>query len=171
MPPIAALIFLPPVLVICLWVAWSDMKFMKIPNKAVLTLGAVYVVLGAGLGVFGLMDWPSYGWGLVLGAGVLALGFVVTVAGLIGAGDAKFAAVMAPFFWGAPVNFALALFAACMLAAFATHRLVKYTPLRRPVADWASWTHPDFPMGLALTSTLLIHLSLRAWPLFAAVLA
>ena len=31
-----ALVFLPFVLPIALWVAWSDMARMKIPNKAVL---------------------------------------------------------------------------------------------------------------------------------------
>ncbi len=41
-----ALWFLPFVLPIALWVAWSDMKFMKIPNKAVLALVAVFAVVG-----------------------------------------------------------------------------------------------------------------------------
>ena len=51
-----------------------------------------------------------------------------------------------------------------------THRLVKWTPpLRNAVADWESWTRKDFPMGLALTSTIMIYLLLRIWPLFVPV--
>ena len=42
----AALWFLPFVAPICLWVAWNDMAFMKIPNKAVVALAAVYLVIG-----------------------------------------------------------------------------------------------------------------------------
>ena len=41
-----ALWFLPFVLPICLYVAYTDLAFMKITNKAVLVLGAVFVVLG-----------------------------------------------------------------------------------------------------------------------------
>lgn len=39
-----ALWFLPFALPIAVWVAWSDMKFMRIPNKAVLALTAVFLV-------------------------------------------------------------------------------------------------------------------------------
>lgn len=141
------------------------MKFMKIPNKAVLALGAVYI----GLGLF-VLPWQMWLWGLALGGGVLAIGFVLTALGLIGAGDAKFAAAMAPFFVAGPLNLIVALFGACLLAAFFTHRLVKWTPpLRNAVADWESWTRKDFPMGLALTSTIMIYLLLRIWPLFVPV--
>ncbi len=38
--------FLPPVAAIGLWVAWSDMKFMKIPNTAVIALALAYLVIG-----------------------------------------------------------------------------------------------------------------------------
>ena len=46
LPNAAALTFLPFALAIGIWVAWSDMRFMKIPNKAVLALGAVYLAVG-----------------------------------------------------------------------------------------------------------------------------
>jgi len=28
---------------------------------------------------------------------------------------------------------------------------------RRATADWASWTHADFPMGLALSGTITFY--------------
>lgn len=154
MTPLAAMVLFPFALVIGLWVAWSDMKFMKIPNKAVMALLAVFVVLG--VMVLPFMVWL---WALALAAGVLVVGFVLNMGGAVGAGDAKFAAAMAPFFIGADIRIVLALFAACLLGAFASHRLAGRIPAFRAAAgDWASWTHKDFPMGLALSGTLIFHL-------------
>ncbi len=41
-----ALWFLPFLVPIAVWVAWSDMKFMKIPNMAVLAMMVVFLVVG-----------------------------------------------------------------------------------------------------------------------------
>lgn len=170
--PIAALITLPFVLLICVWVAWSDMKFMKIPNKAVMALLLVYLVTGGIWILFGLMAWQDVLWGLAYGGIVLVIGFIVTALGMVGAGDSKFAAAMAPFFIGGNLTFVLALFAACLLGAFFSHRLMKWTPpLRRRTSDWESWTRNDFPMGLALTGTMILYLVSLVWPLFAPVSA
>jgi len=151
----AQLAFLPFALAIGIWVSWSDMKFMKIPNKAVMALAAVWVIVG--IFVVPLDLWL---WGLALGAATLVVTFLATVAGLIGAGDAKFAAAMAPFFVTADPRFVMALFAACLLGAFVGHRGMRLvTPFRSATADWASWTNKDFPMGLALSGTLILHLA------------
>ncbi|SEN06026.1 prepilin peptidase CpaA [Gemmobacter aquatilis] len=150
----SALWFLPVCLPIAIWVAWSDMKFMKIPNKAVIAMAVAYAVVG--LLAFPLQAW-LWGWA-VLGI-VLLAGFVANAAGLVGAGDAKFAAAMAPVFSTGDLRLILALFAACLLGAFATHRLARLIPpVRRATADWESWTRKDFPMGLALAGTLIFYL-------------
>ena len=162
MTPIAALILLPFATAIGVWVAWSDMKFMKIPNQAVLALLAVWLVLG----IF-VMPLQSWAWGWALAAGALVVGFVASSAGLVGAGDAKFASAMAPFFVHADYRAILGLYAACLLGAFAAHRLARLIPpLRRATTEWASWTHKDFPMGLALAGTLIFYLSAKLLPLF-----
>lgn len=155
MTPLAAGIFLPFVASIGLWVAWSDMAAMKIPNQAVLALWLVWLVPGVFLVPLGLWAW---GWALALG--VLVLGFVLNAAGLMGAGDAKFASAMAPFFVDADLRIVLGLMAACLLGAFTAHRLARLVPaIRRAAPDWASWTHDDFPMGLALAGMLIITLA------------
>lgn len=160
--PLAALAFLIPALPISVWVAWSDMKSMKIPNKAVMALALAFLVVG-----LLVLPFTAYLWALALGIGVLVLGFLGNAAGLFGAGDAKFAAAMAPFFVGADARFVLGLFAACLLGAFASHRLAGRIPaFRSATADWASWTHKDFPMGLALTGTLIFYLLAAVMPLF-----
>ena len=41
-----ALWFLPFVLPICIWVAWSDLREMRIPNVSVLALAGVFLAVG-----------------------------------------------------------------------------------------------------------------------------
>jgi len=40
--------------------------------------------------------------------------------------------------------------------------------IRKHAPDWASWSHADFPMGLALAGILNIYLILQAIPLIIA---
>ena len=161
---VAALTFLPFALIIGIWVSWSDMRAMKIPNQAVLALGAAYLVTGPFV-----LPLASYGWGWALGAVVLIAGIVLNSAGALGAGDAKFAAAMAPYFVGSDLRFDLGLLAACLLGAFAAHRLMRATPFRAAVPDWASWSNPRFPMGLALSGMLIFYLLAVVWLNSAAV--
>ena len=157
-PARAALAFLPFVLALALWVAWSDMARMKIPNVAVLALVAVYLVVGPW--VLPLADW---GWRWLHLAVVLLIGFLANMGGLLGAGDAKFAAGAAPFVAASDALALTTVFAAILLAAFASHRLVRaIRPLRAAAPHWESWTHPKFPMGLALGPALAIYLGLCA---------
>ena len=150
-----ALWFLPFVVPIAIWVAWSDMKFMKIPNKAVLALALVFAVVG-----LLALPLPDYGWRWVHLAVILAVGFALTIAGLVGAGDAKFAAAMAPFVALDDTRLFIGIFAASLIAAFAAHRLMRAIPkVRNAAPNWASWSHRKFPMGLALSGALLMHLA------------
>lgn len=160
--PYAALALLPFATLVAIWVSWSDMKFMKIPNKAGIAMLVLWLVVGLIMVPFKLWLW---GWALA--AAVLVAGFVLNAGGAVGAGDAKFAAAMAPAFILADVRFILGLFAACLLGAFAAHRLVGLVPaFRAATSDWQSWTHKDFPMGLALSGTLIFYLLAALLPLF-----
>ena len=154
----SALWFLPFAAPVCVYVCWSDMRMMKIPNNAVLALTAVFVVVG--LIALPLAD---YSWRLLQLGVVLLLGIVMNAPGLVGAGDAKFAAAAAPFIHPGDFIFLMMLLAATLLGAFAAHRLAKYSPLRRMAPGWQSWeTGSDFPMGLALGGTLALYLALGA---------
>jgi prepilin peptidase CpaA len=154
--PDAALWFLISTLPIALWVAWSDMATMKIPNKAVVALTLVYAVVG----IF-VLPLPEYFWRWSHLAVVLVIGFLLNLTGGVGAGDAKFAAAMAPFFALADWLFVMILFSIVLVAAFLTHRGARRIPaVRRAFPDWESWTRKDFPMGLALSGTLLAYLAL-----------
>jgi len=154
----AALWFLPFVLPICFYVAFTDLREMRITNQAIIVLAAVFVIVGAIA-----LPWPVYGMRLEQMIAVLVIGVVFNAAGAIGAGDAKFAAAAAPFIALGDLRDLLAIFAATLLAAFVTHRLAKYTPLRRIAPDWKSWDMGrKFPMGLSLGGTLAIYLILGA---------
>jgi len=87
--------FILPVIAIGLWVAWSDMKFMKIPNTAVLAMAGAFLLIGPLA-----LSFDLYLWGLGLGVVTLIAGFVASTLRVVGAGDAKFAAAMAPYFAG-----------------------------------------------------------------------
>ena len=154
-----ALWFLPFALPIASWVSWSDMKFMKIPNKSVIALAAVWLIVG-----FFVMERPDWLWGFAFLAIALVIGFGANMISLIGAGDAKFAAAMAPFFVVADWRYALGLFTACLLAAFIFHRVARRIPaLKSLTTTWVSWTNKDFPMGLALSGTLIFYLATPLW--------
>lgn len=154
--PSAALWFLPFVLPIAIWVAWSDMATMKIPNKAVLALIVVYLVIG-----LIALPFDQWAWQLVHFAVILGIGFVASAIGLMGAGDAKFAAAAAPFIvLGDSMNL-LALLAIWSLFGFLSHRLARVTPIRKLVPHWESWERTrDFPMGYPLAGTLVTYLAL-----------
>ncbi len=159
-PSLSALVFLPFVLPIAIWVAWSDLKSMKIPNKAVIALGAVFLILGPFL-----LPLPVWAWQLVHVAVVLVVGFLLSSVGALGAGDAKFATAMAPFVLWGDVSFFLLLLAATTAAAIATHRILRgVAAFRRLTPDWESWERrKDFPMGFPLAGALVFYLALAAF--------
>jgi prepilin peptidase CpaA len=152
----AALWFLPFALPICAWVALSDLRRMKIPNMAVLALLAVFMVVGVLV-----LPFENYAWRFAHLAIFLVLGILANAIGLMGAGDAKFIAVAAPFVALGDAATVCLLFAAVLIAAFASHRIVMHSPLRRLAPDWTSWQMTKkFPMGLALGPTLALYLAL-----------
>ncbi len=132
------------------------MRTMKIPNVAV---GA----LVAGFAVLGLIALPFdvYLWQWTHLVVVLVAGFILNAAGVMGAGDAKFAAAAAPYILLDDIITLAWVFIACVITGFITHRIAMYSPLRRLVPEWESWTAGRrFPMGLPLGMTLVFYLLL-----------
>ncbi len=151
--------FLPFVLPLCLAAAYTDLSSMRIPNWINDCLGATYVILG----LFIMPSWAEYGWQLLhlpIGVGI---GFLFYSAGVMGAGDAKFIGAAAPLVMLADLPALIMIYTANLLAAFATHRLAKFTPLSRLAPGWKSWSvGKKFPMGFSLGGTLAIYLILVA---------
>lgn len=156
--PTAALWLLPIALPVSVFCAWNDMRAMKIPNIAVMTLVAGFALLG----LFAF-DFTQYFWQWSHLIVVLVIGFLLNMAGVLGAGDAKFAAAAAPFIALGDFAQLMWIMAACIAAGFITHRIAKHSPLRRLVPHWESWNSGrNFPMGLPLGMTLVFYLLMAA---------
>lgn len=157
-PATTALWFLPFVLPLCLYVAYTDMAQMRITNQAVIALALVFILMGPFL-----LPFETYLWRLLAGVIVLVLGIMLNAVGTMGAGDAKFLAAGAPYVALGDLRLLMALFMAVLLAAAITHRGIARTPLRRLAPHWESWNRgKKFPMGLALGATLAAYLALGA---------
>ncbi|RFU12512.1 hypothetical protein DZD18_11960 [Rhodobacteraceae bacterium W635] len=162
--PLEALWFLPFVLPICIWVALSDLREMRIPNISVLALAGVFLVIGLAQVMIEVMAFSTWYMRLLQLAVVLLAGFAVSSLGLVGAGDAKFAAAMAPFVAPGDYLMFLLLFAAVLVGSWLTHRGAGMVPaVRRATPGWVSWDRGKlFPMGVALAGALVIYLALGA---------
>lgn len=166
----AAFWFLPVVIPIAIYVSWTDMSAMKIKNHAMITLFFAFVILGP----FAL-GFPAYFLHLLHAPIVLVIGMLLWGLRLMGAGDAKMFAAMAPYF-AASDGFLLAIiFVAASFAGLLVHSVFRFTPLRNLAPDWQSWTAQSdklrggifglkmtFPKGLILSMTLVYYLVLVA---------
>ncbi len=155
--PAEATAFLPVAAAVGGWVMVSDLREMRIPNRAVLALLAAFLVIGAFL-----LPIDALAWRLGQGLAVLVIGFLLNMVGLMGAGDAKFAAAMAPFIDPADVLPVLMLFAGLTAISLILHRLALVIPgSRARLTKWASWQRlREFPMGVPLALTLIVYLAL-----------
>lgn len=155
----SAVWFLPAVTPIAIYIAWNDMRSLKITNVSVLALLGAYVVIGPF--AFG----PElFAWQLLHLPVTLVVCMALWALGLMGGGDAKMIAAMSPFFFVGDLLLILQIFAASLLGALALHSLFRFTALRRIAPDWKSWTAGRyFPKGLPLGMTLVFYLSVVAF--------
>ncbi|MEL6584976.1 MAG: prepilin peptidase [Pseudomonadota bacterium] len=154
-----ALISLLLLLLPCFYAAWSDLAFMKIPNWLSLYVIAAYLV-----SMPFLVPLDDMGLRLTIALGVLVLGFVLSVSGFIGAGDAKFGAALMLFVHPTldHVSFFMQILGMMALAGVLTHRLFyKFAPARKIGAEWQSWQEEkNFPFGLSIAASMLFYLAI-----------
>jgi prepilin peptidase CpaA len=154
----AALWLMLAALPIAGWVIWTDLSRMRIANRAVLALIGVYAVVG-GL----TLPLAVWAWSWISLVVVLVVGFVLSQTGGFGAGDAKFAAAMAPFVALGDAGLFLILLSGLSIVTFVLHRTARRIPaIRRAAPDWVSWERRDFPFGVALAPALIVYLALAA---------
>lgn len=160
LPVNAARAFLPFALPICAWVVFSDLKYMKIRNTAVLALALIYAVVG-----FFVLPTDLYIGGWVNGLVMLVVGFVAASLGLVGAGDAKVFSAIALFVNRGDIPRFAILMAACLLVGYVAHRLLRATPVATKLApDWESWSRTkEFPAGLSLGFLLIAYFVIAAF--------
>ena len=154
-----AWIFLPLVLPICLWAMATDLKYMAIRNVAVLALLVGFVVLGP----FAL-PFSDYLWRYAHFAVVLGIGFLLWITPGIGfgAGDAKFAAALAPYVAVSDWSIFLLILSATSIIGVILHRIAKRMPvIVNATPEWQSWQETQaFPWGVSLASALILYLML-----------
>jgi len=156
--PTAAFWLMLASLPVVLWVIRTDLSTMRIPNKAVLALVGVYAAVG-------VLTLPLsvFAWSWLNLAVVLVVGFLLSLTGGFGAGDAKFAAAMAPFIAAADALPFLMLLSVMAIAGFVLHRLARQVPaLVAATPGWVSWQRRDFPFGIALAPSLTVYLALAS---------
>ena len=152
--------FLIPSIPICLYVIYTDLAQMRIPNTMVLALFAVFVVVGPFV-----MELTEYAWRYLHMVVVLAIGYLLNRFVGIGAGDAKFAAAMAPFFAFADWRIALILYAVFSIGGLILHKIARSIgPIQRAASGWTSF-HPEmghFPLGISLAAMHIFYLAMAA---------
>lgn len=166
-PATTALWFLIPVLPICLYVFFADMKFKKISNKVVWVLFVVFLVFGLALLPFDAFLWRFANYGVVF-----AVGLVMWMLRQVGGGDVKLAAVMALFVDPLDTRTVLWILFAAILAATAATLIARHSPIRKMAPNWAAWrlkdpdnpnsvgggTQMTLPMGTGLGLALCAYL-------------
>ncbi|TNC70931.1 prepilin peptidase [Rubellimicrobium roseum] len=162
-PPDVALAFLLGAVPVSIWAGYVDLSRMKIPNKAVLALLAIFVLGGLLLLPLGSWTFADWAWRLLHLVVVLLIGMGLNAIYLMGAGDAKFAAAAAPFIAFADLGTFAVIFLLSLLSGWLVHRLFKWTIGPRLAPDWVSWTSGKrFPMGVGLGLSLVAYLALAA---------
>lgn len=150
---------MPLVLPVCLWAMTTDLKYMAIRNMAVLALLAGFIVLGP----FAL-PMSEYFWRYAHFAVVLTIGFGLWVLpGFnFGAGDAKFAAALAPFVAASDWDAFLMILCLTTIFGVILHRIARNVPvIVNATPDWVSWEeNKSFPWGVSLATALILYIML-----------
>jgi len=154
----ASLAFFLGALPLCLYAAWSDLRTMTIPNWVSIAFFAVFVVLGL---IF--LPWSDLGWRVLVGFGVLVVGFVLNAIGIIGGGDVKMLSGFAPYIAMTDYRAYLTILAVSLLVTLVLHRVAMRIPaIRSATPDWKSWQAGRyFPMGISIATAGLVYLALK----------
>lgn len=162
-PPLVATLFLLGALPIAFWVAYADLSRLKIPNRAVMATVALFVAGGLGLVLADQWTLADWAWRLSHLVVVLLVTMLLNFLSMMGAGDAKFLAAVAPFFAVADWGVGLVLMFATFLICWTLHRVARATAGPRLAVGWESWSSGKrFPMGVTIAATWLAYLGLCA---------
>jgi len=161
MTSVPALVLLLVALPFSIYAALSDLRSMKIYNKTNIGLFLTFVVVGPFL-----FPLDEYGLRLSQGAVMMAVGMILTGFGMMGGGDSKFIAAMAPYVAFQNALGFLFLLSVLSLVTVALHRGIgAIKPLQPSLVEWRSWSAEKrkFPFGVTLGATLVLYLALKAF--------
>lgn len=134
-------LMIAPVLV---WIAWTDLRLMRISNAAVLAAMTIFVL------TVPLIGWSEAALRLVVALAVFAAGFALFAWRFVRGGDVKMAAALMLFVpFGTYAQFAL-LFLVALAVGIAALQILRLAPMTRTLRAISSRTAGDFPVGLAI---------------------
>ena len=147
-----ALVPLALALPLLLWIAWTDFRYMRIRNTAVMAAVALFVVT---LPMTGLAEGA---WRLLAALLVFLVAFGMFAARMLGGGDVKMGAALMLFVPSGTYSLFAMMFSLAMMLGIAVILSLRAVPaLRRsgPVSLRATGT---FPLGIAFGGAALLHL-------------
>lgn len=143
--------------------ALQDLKDLKISNYLVLAVLVTFVITG----LWGL-PLETFAWRIAQGVAVLILGFLVFQLGVIGGGDAKMAAALAPFVVLQDITTVLLIYVVVTFAMLLVLRLIMHYRRHAPTG-WKAIDQQKspiaervFPMGLVFGLTIVLYLGMHA---------
>lgn len=140
---------------------YTDLKTLKIPNLVVLLVVVAYLVTG----LWGLPT-DVFLWRLLAGVIVLFIGYAAWTTGVVGGGDVKMAAAIAPFIVPSDLAVVLLIFSIVSVVLLVMLWIVQRM-LGERRTGWMAidqvggsvWKR-SFPMGLVLGLTTTFYLGL-----------
>lgn len=139
------------------WAAWSDLAAHRIPNGGLTAFLALFVVFAP----FLVGGWPELAVDALAALGLLAAGILLFAAGWIGAGDVKFAAIVA-LWLGAEQVPAFLVMTSLSGAALALV-LLAFRCTGKAGGGAGALARLPVPYGIAISAGALMAVSQTAW--------
>jgi len=137
-----------PVLVAC---AYSDLRYMRIPNKLVLMLAVFFVITSP------MLTLPEIGWRIAVSAIVFGISAIAFSLRMLGGGDVKMLAALLLFIPSTTLTTFGYIFSSSML----TGLLVSTTLQNAAWAESLGWASVKakgrFPMGISIALAGVAH--------------
>jgi len=130
-----ALLFLPPMTIISIWVIWQNSKFGRIPNKAIAALGIIFFSTAPFFMPFEILTLR-----VAQMAVLFAGGFILSTLGFLGGGAAKLISVIALYVLMSDiVAFSTIFFTVLILSYLILIILRQNRVVRGKLLGWSVW--------------------------------
>lgn len=141
---------------ILLWIAWTDFRYMRIRNRAVLLAVGLFCVTAPLVGL------PEVGLRLFAATVVFLTGLALFAAGLLGGGDVKMAAALLLLIPSGTYTLFASLFSVALLIAILFVVGLRAVPALRRSGPVSLRARGTVPMGLAFALVGVLHLGALA---------
>lgn len=138
------------------WIAWTDFRFLRIRNVAVLSAVGLFLL------TIPLIGLEEAGWRLLAATLVFGVAFGLFATRMMGGGDVKMGAALLLFIPTGTYTLFAVLFSAALLAGIGLVLTLRAVPALRRAGPVSLRAKGTFPMGLAFALAGLGHLGVLA---------